>query len=177
MSTVEMGMMAKETKVRKRTKRKWNRTVGILLYVTAMVVIVTLAAFYQRTPQPPPKKPVDDYFSFSDGFATVTYQSPDNNTIKINTLSFDMNATGGNATEVHIYVWGGSVPEEEMPYFPGPIIQGQTVSVGPIMYSYDMVIYKEDGKGWGPLNFTLSCDEAEGNFSIYVTEFLPSPGF
>jgi len=176
MSTVEMGMMAKETKVRKRTKRKWNKTVGILLYVTAMVIIVTLAAFYQKTPQRPSKEPAIEYFSFSGGFATATSLDPNNNTIKISTVSFYMTAVEGNATNVHIYVLEGLVAEEDMPYFPYPINQTQTVEVGPITYPYEVIKEKEEGKGWGPLNFKLSCNEAEGNFSIYVTEFLPPLG-
>jgi hypothetical protein len=159
---------------KKRARRRSKRTLGIALYIITMVSVITVVAFYQRSMQTskPSKKPVNEYFVFSDGFATASSNDPQNNTILINTITFNVTAIGGNATNVFIYVKQGAVPEEEMPFFSN-ITQGQTVSVGPIFYTYDVPASREEGKGWGPLNFKLICNEAEGDFSIYVTEWLP----
>lgn len=160
---------------KKRARKKSRRTLGIALYIITMVSVVAVAAFYQRggmQTSNPPKKSATEYFIFSGGFATATSGDPQNDTILVNTITFNITAIGGNATNVLIYVKQGSVPEEEMPFF-DEIIQGQTVTVGPIYYVYDVSVEKEDGKGWGPLNFKLTCNEAEGNFSIYVTEWIP----
>lgn len=158
---------------KKKVQRRSRRNLGIALYVITMISVIAVVAFYQRGMQTskPPKKPVTEYFVFSDGFATAIPIDPQNNTILVNTITFNITAIGGNATNVFIYVKQGSVPMEEMPFFNG-ILQGQTVSVGPIFYTYNVTAYKENGK-WGPLNFKLECNEAEGDFSIYVTEWLP----
>jgi len=170
MSTVEMGMMAKEMKVRKKTKRKWNKTVGILLYVTAMVIIVTLAALYQRIPQRSPKEPADKYFSFSEAFALATPLDPKNNSIKIEQLSFYITAAGGNATEVLVIPYTGLVPQEES-WGRDKILHGETVEVGPIMYPSGGVVIEKQESGY-PLLFRIGCHEAEGFVYINVTEFI-----
>jgi hypothetical protein len=158
--------------VYKRAKKKWNKTWGIAIYVVAMIAVITLTALYQRASQTPkPKKPASEYFQFSGGFAVAESQDPENYTILIKSVSFNITAVGGNATRVLIIPHEGSVAPEDIENNPIPKInQGETVRFGPIDYVSKVPSEKENG-GW-PVHFTIDCDEAYGYVTVYIEKFV-----
>jgi hypothetical protein len=168
----EMKSAMKKIKARKKGKRKWKRDTGILLYVTAFIVIITLSVLYQRNSQPPPvsKKPANEYFSFSKGSALAESLDPQNDSILISQAGFTITAVEGNATNVIINPLQGNVALEDSPHF-YKIIQGEAVDVGPIMYQNRVPSEKQD-QGW-PLSFRISCNEAEGEVTVYIEMFVP----
>lgn len=165
--------MSSKRKVYKKPRKKWNKTWGIAIYAIAMISVITLTALYNRAPQlpKPPKRPVGEYLNFSGGFAIAEPQDPENYTILIKSVSFNITAVGGNATNVLIIPNQGGVAPEDIENNPIPKInQGETVSFGPIDYVSKVPSEKEN-QGW-PLYFTVRCDEAEGDVTIYVERFV-----
>lgn len=173
--------MVKEAKARRKAKikgkRKWNKTIGILLFTAVMGTLITLSALTQRNSLPPPviKKPAKDYFSFSDVLAIGEPADPENITLIVRQVGFYITPVGGNATNVLIYPLQGAVLREDSLHL-DEMINGTSVSVGPIEYPYEVVTEKEEGKGW-PLLFQITCNEAggegsEGEVTVYVTRFL-----
>ena len=169
----EMNMVAKKTKTRKRGKGKWKRNLGILLSVIAFIVIITFSVLQQIHPQPPPvpKKPANEYFSFSGGFASAeAVGSPphENETIRINQVGFNITAVGGNVTNLYIYPREGMVAEEDSIRIDN-MTQGESEELGPVQYQSSVVVQKE-ANGY-PLHFRIASNEAEGEVTIYVTIF------
>jgi len=166
--------MGKKIKARRRGKGKWKRNLGILLYVTAFAIIIILSAIYQRSIQPPPvpKKPANTYFSFSEGFALAEALDPENTSIRISQVGFNITAVGGNATNVHVFPLQGMVSETDSFIIP-KLSQGESREVAPITYQTPIVVQKE-GNVW-PLRFRISCTEAYGNVTINVTEYFSLP--
>ena len=165
--------MAEKIKARKKGKKEWKRNLGILLYVSAFIIIITLSLIYQRNlqSQPPvPKKPANEYFSFSNGLAIAEALDAQNETILISQAGFKITLVEGNATNVHIIPLQGNVPLEDAPHF-DKIIQGEAVEVGPIMYP-NKVSSEKQAQGW-PLFFKISCNEAEGEVIVYIEMFVP----
>lgn len=157
-------------KAGRRAKRKLSgRTIGILSFVTIMLVIIILSALYQNKPQPIEKEKADEYFRFSGAIALARATDEPNSTILISELIFNVTAVGGNATEVLIFPRQGSVPLKESPYF-DEITQGESVEVI-IEYPYS-VLSKKNTDGY-PVKFRVTCNEAEGEITIYVTELIP----
>lgn len=169
-SVCEMNIVAKKAKNRKRGKGKWKRNLGILLSVTAFIVIITFSALQQIHPQPPPvpKKPANEYFSFSGGFALgEAMGSPpyENDTIRINQVGFNITAVGGNVTNLYIYPREGMVAEEDSVRIDS-MTQGESEEVGPVVYTSSVVVQKATGYA---LHFRIASNEAEGEVTIYVT--------
>lgn len=164
--------MSKKTKLRRKKKGKWNKPVVILLCITAMVIVITFSVLNQRNSQSqPPKEAANEYFSFSQGLALAKPTDPENRTILIEQAGFYITAVGGNATNVYVRPLEGNVPLEETPHI-DELIQGEAVEVGPIMYPYKVPSTKE-AKGW-PILFKITCNEAEGEVTVYIELFVPS---
>lgn len=165
--------MSKKTKLRRKKKGKWNKPVVILLCVTAMIIVITFSVLNQRNPQSPqpPKEAANEYFSFSEGLALAEPLNPENTTIQISQAGFKITAVGGNATNVLIYPLQGMVAQEDsIPI--DKLTQGESVEVGPVTYPFKVVVQKEaDGY---PLRFRITCNEAEGEVTIYIELFVPS---
>lgn len=127
-----------------------------------------ILALSQR-PQKIQKEPANKYFSFSGGFALAQTVDDTDEAILIKELQFNITALGGKATNVQIFPLQGVVPREEIPQF-DVINRGETVTVGPIIYPYKVLSTKE-AQGY-PVYFKVICNEAEGEVTIYVTEFI-----
>jgi len=158
----------KGIKTRKKRKRNWSRIIGISLFVAVMGTLITLSALY-RSPQIPPE-PADKYFRFSEAFAEVTSDSTEY-MIFVKTVTFNITSVGGNATKVQIRPLGASVSDDaldEQLYFP-EIILGESKEIGRLEYTYPVQTTKEEGKGW-PLNFRVTCPQAMGNVTVYITQ-------
>ena len=168
--------MATKARTRRKIKRKWNKTIGILSFVVVMSTIIIISALHELSLQPsiPPviKEPADEYFSFSESLALAEPLDPENVSIRVSQVGFKITAVGGNATNVLIYPLQGSVPQEDTVSF-DKILQGESIGVGPIAYASKVVTEKEEN-GY-PLLFRVTCDEAEGQVTVY-TDFLPAPG-
>ena len=162
--------MVKEIKVRKRRKRKWNRTIAILSLVIVMGTIITFSALHQINLQLPPqdsRPPASEYFSFSDVFAVAESHDQENRTIWVTEVGFLIKAVGGNATYIEIIpLHAGFV--RDYPYF-DIISQGANETVD-IVYPFKVGSTKTD-KGY-PLNFMIHSYESSGEVTIYVTEFF-----
>jgi len=163
--------MKEKTKVaRRKAKRKISgRTIAVLSVIVIMLVIIILSALYQNKLQPIEKEKADKYFRFSGAIALGRATDETNNTIAINELKFNTTAAEGNATAVFIYPLQGYVPLEESPYF-DEITQGESVEAT-IKYRYP-VLTKKSIDGY-PVKFRITCNEAKGEVTIYVTEFFP----
>jgi hypothetical protein len=98
-----------------KAKRKWNRTIEILLFTTVMGTLITLSIL--NRPPPIPRKPANEYFSFSDVFALAKPKDPQNNSILINAVVFTITAVEGNATNAIIRPLEGNVQEDKFPFF------------------------------------------------------------
>jgi hypothetical protein len=161
--------MAKETKVKKRRKRKWKRTVAILSFVIVMGTIITFSILHPvNLPLPPvPKRPASEYFSFSDVFAIAEPQDSKNKTILIIEVDFMIKAVEGNATDVTIIPLQGYVDVENAPHF-NIISQGASETVD-VEYALG-VISTKTAEGY-PLEFRIYSVEATGEVTIYVTGF------
>jgi hypothetical protein len=161
-----------------KRKGKLKRNLGILLYVTAFIAVVTISLLYQIKTQPPttPKEQADQYFKFSEAYALAEPLDPQNRTIRISMVGgFNVTAIGGNAT--NLYILGQGIAEEDSFFIP-KLIQGESKEVAPITYKDPIPATKEEGKGW-PLQFRISCNEAYGYVTVYVTGFVgntKSPG-
>ena len=162
--------MVREIKVRKRRKRKWNRTIAILSFVIVMGTIITFSALRQINPllpPPVPKEPASEYFAFSDVFAIAESQDSENRTIFVSEVGFMIKAVGGNATDITIVPLTGFV--RDYPYF-DIISRGANESVD-IIYPYKVGSTKTaDGY---PLSFRIHSVEATGEVTINITEFFP----
>lgn len=161
--------MKERGKVKKKSKGKLKRNLGVLLYITAFIVVITISVLYQTKTQSPtiPKKPADQYFSFSEGFAVA---KPLGTSLNITVVGFNITAIGGNATNIHIL--GEEIAEEDSFIIP-ELIQGSSQEVAPITYAMPIVVPKEEN-GW-PLRFRISCNEAYGFVTIYVTDYVGAP--
>lgn len=177
--------MAKEIKERKKRKRKWNRTIGILLFITVMGSLITLSALRQRASPPPPTptlKPAREYFLFTDGFAWAKPLDEENSSIQVYQVGFKITAIGGNATNVHIWPRVGMVDLEETKYF-DLILNGTSVEIGageitPFSYPASVAPQSEKGENGYPLSFRVASNEAGGQgeggiVTVYVTSFIP----
>jgi hypothetical protein len=159
--------MAKKVNMR-RKKRKWGRTIGILSVVTIMIVIVTLSELYQSEPQSTPKETADEYFRFSDAQALITAETPDNKSITVSEVYFNITAVGGNANSVLVSPTQGYIPTGRYPYF-DEILQNQTKPID-VLYNYSAVFSTKKGDKGYPVYFYVECEEATRAFiTIYIT--------
>jgi len=135
-----------------------------------MAIIVIFSALYQRNPQTGPKKQADTYFSFSEGFALA---NATDDQLKIMELSFNITAAEGDATEVTIQP-PGNVAREDWPYF-SLITKGESKTVY-VTYTYPLYLVtpEKEPNGW-PLSFRIICSEAEGDVTVYITDYFQSP--
>lgn len=160
--------MAKKVDVRRKKKEKLGKTIGILSIVTIMIAIVTLSALYQRKPPQKQREPADEYFRFSEAQATAdVYEA--NVSIVVSEVYFNITLVGGDATDVVIAPVQGAVAQEDYPYFE-EMKQNQTEEIS-ITYPYTVFSQKTD-QGY-PVYFDISCDEAVGRVTIYITEYFP----
>lgn len=159
-----MGKKAKV--VRRRKKRKLSKNIGILSVVVVIVVIITLSILNQSEPQTTQKEPADKYFKFPEVFAEAVPSDETNSSIFIKQVWCNITAVEGKATEVYIRPLEGLAPMKELP----DMIQGgsEIVQIG---YPSEWLSKKED-EGY-PVNLDVICHEAEGQVTIYITEFFP----
>lgn len=159
--------MAKKVNVRKK-RGKWGKIIGILSIVTIMIAIVTLSALYQRKPPQKQREPADEYFRFSDAQATADVYELDRS-ILVSEVYFNITLVGGKATDVVIAPVQGAVAQEDYPYFE-KMKQNQTEEIS-ITYPYTVFSQRTD-QGY-PVYFEVSCDEAVGRVTVYITEYIP----
>lgn len=164
-----MKTLVKEIKARKKTRRKWNKIIGVLLFTTVIGTLITLSAL--RQPPPIPKKPANEYFSFSDVIALGESNNPQNTSIFIEYVVFNITAVGGNASEVEIRPLEGLVTPDNYPRFDSLTFNVSTPLEDLLRYPQKVLSSKQES-GW-PLRFYISSKEAEGPVTVYVSKFLP----
>jgi hypothetical protein len=161
-------MMTKKVNVRRKKKGKLGKTIGILSIVTIMIAIVTLLALYQRKSPPIQREPAAEYFRFSEAQAMADeYET--NRSIVVSEVYFNITLVGGKATDVVISPVQGAVAREDYPYFE-EMKQNQTEEIF-ITYPYTVFSTRKD-QGY-PVYFDISCNEAVGRVTVYITEFFP----
>jgi len=160
------------TKTRKKTHRNWTKIVGISLFVIVIGTLITFSALPRILQPHPPPKPASEYFSFTDVIAIATPQDPQNRTIFVDKVVFNITAVGGDATDVLIRPLQGLVKEEDYPYF-GKLTQGTPTTLADLIDYPNNVFctYNQTANGW-PLLFHIYSDEAEGDVVIYATQFF-----
>ena len=144
--------------------------------IVAFGSIITLSALNQRNAQTPsvPKKDANEYFRFSAVArgTPVNASDPEKKDVKISGVDVNITAIEGNATKIYIIPRQGMVKQDfiaEHLYF-DKILQGKSVDTDEIAYNSDVLSTKVEGKGY-PLIFSMRCDEAEGEVTIYATLF------
>jgi len=164
--------MSKKLKRRKR-KRKWNKTIGVLLCVVAMAAIIILSALYQKNAQPS-RVPASEYFEAQVNVVLAEPKDEYNNTILIRILSFNLTPIGGDAHSVTVRP-PGYIPEKEWKHYP-ELSQGELELIE-IEY-HDPHFYpleKRDNVYSFPI--TITCKEASGEVILNFTDFYPYPPF
>ncbi len=160
--------MGKKAKVARRKKGKLNKNIAILSVVAIMVAIITISALYQSEQQPASKEAAAEYFEFSGALAEAVAEDEINSSIFIKQIWFNVTAVKGDATEVFIFPLQGMVERIDAPQYQ-KIIQGET-KLANVMYNKAVQSKKEDGY---PVKFDVTSHEAEGQVTIYITEFFP----
>jgi hypothetical protein len=151
--------MAKKTKLTGRKKKtKFGRSMGILLFVVAMIAIVTLSVFLQTTK----KERADIYFEFSEVSAIAT---EDGNNIFVGYIWFNFTPVKGNARDL-ILRPPGMVTEGDAPYF-DEVLKGEWEKVEVTLV--ETLHFTKDNDNSYPVRFTVSCVEAEGEVYVYIT--------
>ena len=106
-------MMAKKVDVRRKKKKNWGKTIGILSIVTIMIAIVTLSALYQRKPH---KNKENQLMNISDFQRRKLRQTVEANvSIVVSEVYFNITLVGGDATDVVIAPVQGAVAQEDYP--------------------------------------------------------------
>jgi hypothetical protein len=157
--------MAEKTKLirRRKKKRELRKNIGISLFVVAMIVIVILSLFLQTAK----KERADIYFEFSEASAEGRL-SENNSSIFIRQMWFNVTAVKGKAKEVFILP-PGMVSREDAPYY-AEILQGESKEAI-VMFPHELHFTK--GNNSYPVKFQVSCWEAFGEVTIYITNFYP----
>jgi len=135
-----------------------------------MAIIIILSAVYNNKFSTVQKENAEDYFGFSKAFALVE-ANYENKSILVIKVIFNLTAIKGNATDVTVFPLQGNVRLENSPYF-DRINQGQTV---PVQVTYDRPVLTRRVEGGFPLRFRVTCPQAEGTVTVYVTRFSLSP--
>jgi hypothetical protein len=157
--------MAEKTKLIRRSKKKreLRKNIGISLFVVAMIVIVTLSLFSQTAK----RERADIYFEFSEASATARLDET-NRSIFVRQMWFNVTAAKGNAREVTILP-PGMVSQEDAPYYP-EILQGES-KLSIVTFPHELHFTR--GNNSYPVKFHVTCMEANGEVTIYITDFYP----
>lgn len=158
---------------KKRVRKRSRKSIGVALYILAMATVIIVTALCQRNPQSSnttPKKNASEYFVFSDVGAIGEFDpgDPDHTFVKIKQLGFKIKPIGGNATEVKVIPYVGSIPQEDS-WTTDSILLNQGVDVGPFIYPFPYLAVEKQDSVY-PVKFYVWCHEAEGFVNINVTE-------
>jgi len=151
--------MAKKTKLTRRKKKtKFGRSMGISLFVVAMIAIVTLSVFLQTTK----KERADIYFEFSEVSAIAT---EDGTNIFVGQIWFNFTPVKGNARDLLLLPPGG-VSRDEAPYY-DEVLKGESTEV---IVTFLHELHFTKGNDSYPVRFQVTCVEAEGEVYVYITK-------
>lgn len=154
-------------KKRKR-RRKSQKTKAILLLATGIIIVLAVALYlyHSHGPQHLQKKPAEEYFKLLN--AKVLGGEPiGENMWKINLISFELQAIGGDAHNVIIKSWAMSEPQELENI---PENESRSVILQSPYPNADVVEMNDEGML--PVTIAVTSDEAEGKIT---TPFSP-PG-
>jgi len=158
-------------KRKKKTKIK-KSTLAVTTFLILLAVILIIAIFSGQKNQTPTKPPAREYFKIDGVFAWGT-PSPQNQTLKIKMLSFNLTSIKGDAHWVHINP-GGAIPTDDWPDFPE--IKCNQTEYTEINYQTQVLALKwKDG-----YNFTIRlwCEETSWNLedqkvTVYIRDWFP----
>lgn len=152
--------MAKKTKLTKRKKKtKFGKSMGISLFVVAMIAIVTLSVFLQTTK----KERADIYFEFSEASAIAT--EGENNNIFVGQIWFNFTPVKGNARDL-LFLPPGGGSRDEAPYY-DEVLKGESTEV---IVTFLHELHFTKGNDSYPVRFQVTCVEAEGEVYVYITK-------
>ena len=147
--------------IRKRKRRKKsNKRLVILLLVASILIILAVAAYLiqHNGPQDLQKKPAVEYFEVLNANVLVG-DLLEENTWKISSISFELQAIGGDAHNVIIQSWAMAEPQELE-----NILENESKAV--ILQSPNGQVVETNNEGMLPVIIKVTSDEAEGKITI-----------